>query len=239
MKRFNWENIRLLLIFIAIGFLYAFSANRNEHRALRKSEVKFDRTENLFVTPEAVNKLLIEKNRASETVGKENLDLNKLEKTVNAHEMVEESEVYVSVDGVLKAKVKQKTPIVRVFGATGSFYIDYNGKTMPLSELYTARVPLVSGAVDPKKPELMNVFRSINDDDFLKKNIIGIKVLENGSLVMKNRNYAYEIDFGKPIHVERKFKNYKAFFQKAALDSTINNYKRINLIFTKQVVCSK
>ena len=239
MKRFNWENIRLVLIFIAIGFLYAFSANRNEHRALQNSEVKFDRLENLFVTPEAVNKLLIEKNRASETVGKENLDLNKLEKTVNAHEMVEESEVYVSVNGVLKATVKQKTPIVRVFDATGSFYIDQNGKAMPLSTLNTARVPLVSGKVDPRNPELMNVFRMINEDDFLKKNIIGITVLESGALVMKNRNYAYEIDFGKPIHVERKFKNYKAFFQKAALDSTINNYKRINLIFTQQVVCSK
>lgn len=239
MKRFNWENIRLLLIIIALGFLYAFSANRNEHRALRKSEIKFDRSENLFMTPEAVNKLLIEKNRASETVGKENLDLNKLEKTVNAHEMVEESEVYVSVDGVLKAKVKQKTPIVRVFDASGSFYIDHQGRTMPLSALYTARVPLVTGSVNRGNKDLMKVFRAIHEDDFLKKNIIGINVLSNGTLVMKNRNYAYDIDFGKPIHVERKFKNYKAFFQKAALDSTINNYKSINLRFTQQVVCSK
>lgn len=239
MKRFNWENIRLVLIFIVVGFLFAFSANRNEHRALKKSEVAFEQTENLFLTPEAVNKLLIEKNRASETVAKENLDLNKLENAVNAHEMVEKSQVYVSVDGVLKAKVRQKTPVVRVFDGSGSFYIDYQGKKMPLSTLYTARVPLVSGMMDANNPELIKVFRSIHDDDFLKKNIIGIKMLPNGALVMKNRNYAYEIDFGRPIHIDRKFKNYKAFFQKAALDSTINNYKRINLIFTQQVVCSK
>ena len=36
-----------------------------------------------------------------------------------------------------------------------------------------------------------------------------------------------------------KIKNYKAFFQKAVSDSTLNKYKRINLKFTKQVVCIK
>jgi hypothetical protein len=50
----------------------------------------------------------------------------------------------VSIDGVLKAVVKQKTPIARVFTDEGSFYIDYQGSTMPLSDEYTARVPIVS-----------------------------------------------------------------------------------------------
>jgi cell division protein FtsQ len=56
---------------------------------------------------------------------------------------------------------------------------------------------------------------------------------------MQNRNYDYTIDFGKIINIDRKFKNYKAFFQKAVLDSTLNNYKKINLKFTQQVVCIK
>jgi cell division protein FtsQ len=36
-----------------------------------------------------------------------------------------------------------------------------------------------------------------------------------------------------------KFKNYKAFFQKAVLDSSLYNYKKIDLRFTQQVVCTK
>jgi len=79
----------------------------------------------------------------------------------------------------------------------------------------------------------------INEDEFLKKNIIGVQVLPNGSLVMANRNYDFRIDFGRTINIERKFKNYKAFFQKAVSDSTLTKYKRINLKFTKQVVCIK
>jgi cell division protein FtsQ len=39
----------------------------------------------------------------------------------------------------------------------------------------------------------------IQKDDFLKKNIIGITIEPNQSLTMKNRNFDYEIDFGKIV----------------------------------------
>jgi cell division protein FtsQ len=240
MRFFNWTNIRLLLMFIGILLLYSFTSHRNSHRKLTKSEVIFTDGDNAFVQPETVNKLLIENKRDAATIQKLGLDLNKLEKSVNAHNMVEKSEVFVSIDGVLKAVVKQKTPVVRVFGGNGSFYIDYEGNTMPLSTIYAARVPLVSGEINGKNSaDLNKVFRFIHDDDFLKKNIIGIQVLPSGSLKMMNRNFNYEIDFGRAINIEKKFKNYKAFFQKAASDSTIYSYKKINLKFTQQVVCTK
>jgi cell division protein FtsQ len=154
--------------------------------------------------------------------------------------MIQKADVFISVDGVLKAVVEQKTPVGRVFDETGSFYIDYEGNKMPLSDNYTARVPLLSGEITAvKKEKLSEVLGMIAEDDFLKKNIIGVQVLPNGSLIMANRNYDYQIDFGRTINIERKFKNYKAFFQKAVLDSTLDKYRRINLKFTKQVVCIK
>jgi cell division protein FtsQ len=154
--------------------------------------------------------------------------------------MIQKANVFVSVDGVLKAVVKQKTPVGRVFDEGGSFYIDYEGNKMPLSANYTARVPLLSGEITVvKKEKLSEVLRMINEDEFLKKNIIGVQVLTNGSLIMANRNYDFQIDFGRAINIEKKFRNYKAFFQKAVSDSTLKKYKKINLKFTKQVVCIK
>ena len=67
--------------------------------------------------------------------------------------MIEKSDVFVSIDGVLKAVVKQKTPIARVFEGDESFYIDYEGGKMPLSNNFTARVPLVSGEINKKNSE--------------------------------------------------------------------------------------
>ncbi|HEU0136045.1 MAG TPA: cell division protein FtsQ [Flavobacterium sp.] len=240
MKYFKWNNVRLLLMLALMIFLYSFTSERNANRTLRKSEVIFAGGSDRFVEVKTVNKLLIENKTTVAGIRKVTLDLNKLEKTLNNHGMIEKSEVFVTVDGVLKAVVKQKTPIVRVLNGDGSYYIDYEGNKMPLSEVQSARLPLVSGAQNIINSEaLIGFFRIIHDDDFLKKNIIGVLVLPNGNIKMKNRNFDYEIDFGKPLNIDGKFKNYKAFFQKASLDSTLYNYKMVNLKFSQQVVCTK
>ncbi|AWG20212.1 cell division protein FtsQ [Flavobacterium faecale] len=239
-RKINWDNLRLIVMSIVVIFLYSFTANRNGSRNLIKSSVVFIGENTLFIDKESVNKLLIENKNNASSIQKEDLALNKLENILNANEMIEESDVFVSVDGVLKAVVKQKTPVARVYDGNRSFYLDYEGTKMPLSDNFTARVPLVSGRItDQNKKKLADLFRVIYDDDFLKKNIIAIEIMPNGSLKMLNRDFNYLIDFGSVVNVERKFRNYKAFFQKAVLDSSLYNYKKIDLRFTQQVVCTK
>ncbi len=240
MRYFKWVNVRIFLMIGLIMFLFSFTTNRNSNRKLVKTDVIFVGSDNVFIEAEAVNKLLIEKKSVVESIKKEQVDLNTLEKSLNNHNMIEKSEVFVTVDGVLKAVITQKTPIVRVITETGSFYIDYEGNKMPLSDIQSARIPLVSAANDQvEKKEVQDLFRYIFDDEFLRKNIIGMEILPNGGVKLANRNYSYVIDFGKPQSIERKFANYKAFFQKASADSTLLQYKRVNLKFTQQVVCTK
>lgn len=240
MKKFNWINVKLIGMFALVIFLFSFTSKRNEERKLKKTIVEFVDENSPFITEESVNKLLIENNSSVKNIQKDKVDLKELEQNLNNHNMIQKCEVFVTVDGVLKAVVKQKTPVARVFGENGSFYVDYEGHKMPLSDNFTARVPIISGTINKKNSEdLTKVFRYIYEDDFLQKNIIGVEILPDGSLKMMNRNFNYVIDFGKTINVDKKFKNYKAFFQKAVQDSLINNYKTVNLKFTQQVVCTK
>ena len=240
MKLFNWTNIRLVLMFSLVIFLYSFTSHRNNNRKLTKSIVNFVGDDAPYLNQETVNKLLIENNKDAKSIGKDKLDLNKLEKRLSLHEMIEKSDVYVSIDGVIKAVVKQKTPVARVFDGDNSFYIDYKGNSMPLSANYTARVPLVSGVINKKNSKkLAELFRIIYDDEFLKKNIIGVEIMPNGSIKMLNRNYNYQIDFGSTVRMNAKFNNYKVFFQKAVLDSSLYKYKIIDLRFAQQVICTK
>ncbi|MGH2664929.1 cell division protein FtsQ/DivIB [Flavobacterium sp.] len=233
-------NIQLVAILGLVVFLYSFTSKRNEHRKISKPVIEFLDSESPFVTHEMVNKLLIENFGGTSTIQKDDLDLKNIEQTINKHSMIDNSEVYVSVDGKLETIVKQKTPIARVFNNNTSFYIDYKGGKMPLSSNFTARVPLVYGDINNAySKNCVELLQAIYNDDFLKKNIIGLKILPDGSVIMKNRNYSYDIDFGRTIQMERKFNNYKAFFQKAVQDTLIDSYKRINLKFTKQVVCTK
>lgn len=233
-------NIQLIGIILVVIFLYSFATKRNEKRKITKPEVEILDDKNPFITPETVNKLLIESFGGTSSIRKEDLDLKKIEQTINKHSMVDHSNVYVSVDGKLKTEVTQKTPIARVFNENTSFYIDNKGGKMPLSENFSARVPLVYGNLNSLYgKDFVALLKLIYEDDFLKKNIIGMNVLADGSIVMKNRNYSYDIIFGRTIHMERKFNNYKAFFQKAVQDTLLESYKSINLKFTKQVVCTK
>jgi len=240
MKIFNWTNIRLVFILGIALFLYSFAQHRNGDRKLKKSNVVFVGENALFLKSETVNKLLIENKRDASSIRKDEVDLNKIEKTLNAQDMIEKSDVFVSIDGVLKAIVKQKTPIARVYDGGHSFYVDYEGDKMPLSDNFTARVPIVSGTINEKNnKDLAALFRTIYDDAFLKKNIIAIQIMPNGSLKLFNRNYNYFIDFGRTMNMDEKFRNYKAFFQKAVLDSSLYKYNKIDLRFTEQVVCTK
>ena len=87
-KFFNWINIRLVLIFVGIIFLYSFALHRNEQRKLKKAKVEFIGNEKLFVTHEMVNKLLIENKTDASSIEKVALDLNVLEKNINKHNMI-------------------------------------------------------------------------------------------------------------------------------------------------------
>lgn len=240
MKKLNWNNIRLVLMLMAVVFLYAFGLERNKKRMVSAPRIEFVGESRLFITEDSVNKLLIENFERRKTIAKENLVLNKLESVLTNHPTIEKAEVFVTAKGELKAQVKQKTPVARINDSNRSFYFDYQGTEMPLSDNFSARVPLVSAHItDKNKAEITRILRYIHDDDFLKKNIIGIEIQENQNILMKNRNYNYVIDFGKPKNIERKFNNYKAFFQKASQDSLIEKYSNINLKLAKQVVCTK
>jgi cell division protein FtsQ len=240
MKKINWHTIRLVFIVFMMIFLYSFSSKRNSERKISKIDIKFESNENMFLTHEMVNNLLIQNLGSDKNIQIDKVNLNTLETVLDDHEMIEKAQVFSTIDGLLNTRIIQKTPIIRVITDNESYYLDSKGDKMALSQNFSARVPLVSGEVSntTEKPYLL-LFNEIKKDDFLSKNITGAQIMPSGNVVLTNRSYEYKIAFGKPIDVEKKLKNYKAFFQHAIKDTLIKNYKEVNLMFTQQVVCKK
>ncbi|MFD2909983.1 cell division protein FtsQ/DivIB [Flavobacterium ardleyense] len=240
MKKFNWHTIRLILVAFAMVFLYSFSSKRNSERKISTIDIRFESDENMFLTHEMVNNLLIQNLGGSAKVQKDKVDLNTLETVLDDHEMIEKAQVFSTIDGSLNTRITQKTPIVRVITGNEIYYLDSKGDKMSLSDNFSARVPLVTGAISVRKSKpYLFLFNEIKNDDFLSKNITGASITASGNVVLTNRSYNYKIVFGKPINVEKKLKNYKAFFHHAIKDTLIESYKEVNLMFTQQVVCKK
>ena len=240
MRRINWHSIRLVMVFFAMIFLYSFSSIRNNKRKISIQEIKFDSKENMFLTHQMVNNLLIQNLGDASRIQKDKVDLNTLENTLNHHEMIEKAEVFSTIDGFLNTRITQKTPILRVISDDDSYYLDRKGDRISLSTNFSARVPLIVGEISKeKRKSYLNLFNEINNDDFLSKNITGAQIMPSGNVVLTNRSFDYKIAFGKPINVQKKLRNYKAFFHHAIKDTLIKEYKEINLMFTQQVVCKK
>ena len=237
MKR-SLKFIQPLILILLIGGLYGFAEHRHKNRKLTDIKVSFTETENLYVTEEVVNKLLIQSNDSVSSIDKETLDLNRVEAMLNDHDMIENAEVFLTLDGKLKATVSQRKPIGRVAG-NSSFYLDRNGEIMPLSEYYSARVPLMFGFDGSTVAEVYGIVSYIQNDDFLRKHVTGITRLNAEAYALELRENDFQVYFGDTTKIDLKFNNFKAFYKKATKDKKLNTYKKVNLQFGDQVVCTK
>lgn len=229
----------MLLLLALVVFLFAFSSQRNAARHLVDLDVQFSGDDNLFISHQAVSKLLIQNTKVIGNVPKETLDLQLLESALNSNPMIKTAEVYVTVNGVLKADIEQKQPVARVH-TNASYYIDEDGLYMPLSSNYSARVPLITGHVE--KNNLKNVFTvasKVKNDAFLKTNVTEIHQSNAGIISLKLRQCEFIVQIGSVNLLDKKINNLKVFYKKHLKEKTLNTYSKVNLQFDNQVVCTK
>ena len=229
-----------LVQLITVTFLYSFSSKRNLEKKITKIEVEFENGKNNFLTHIMVNKLLIQNNKTIQNQKKSVIDLYVLENNVSKNSYVEKVKVFYDIKGVLKAHIKQRTPIARIISENSSYYVDKQGVEVPLSDNYSARVLLVSGIKNFEEiKEIMPLLTFILEDNFLQKEIVGIQKLAANSYQLSVRSGSYKIEFGDLTNISLKFKKLKVFYNTTFKDKTIQKYNKINVKYHNQVVCTK
>ncbi|WP_152285674.1 cell division protein FtsQ/DivIB [Flavicella marina] len=232
--------IKSLFLLSVVVFLYGFSAERNASRIVENSVVEFSNGANLFLSHEMVNKLLIQKNGEVKNQPKSLINLHDLENAVFQNPLVEDVKIYLTIDGLLKTMIKQRTPIARVNSGKEVYYIDEQGVKMPLSSNYSARVLLVSGEVHEEDLQpIYSLVTKLNSDSFLSKLIVGIQKKSTGDYILQTRKYDQKVFIGKIENLNLKFKKLEAFYNEMIQRNEVATYKTINLKFSNQVVCTK
>lgn len=237
--RVNLSIIKLAALLLVITGLYAFSNERNSSKQVTGMRVEFIGDQNLYLTEGTVNKLLIQNCGGLKNVPKENIVLNTVEKALEANEMVKSAQVYLTIDGELTSKIVQRKPIGRIEGDK-KFYLDDEGKRMPLSKNHSARVPIITGNISGKSLEdVYVILEHINKDDFFRKSVIGIHIQNDSEYQLRLRLNNFVVNIGGIEDLEAKFSNFKAFYAKANKDETLEDYAVVSLEFNNQVVCTK
>ncbi|WP_405395623.1 cell division protein FtsQ/DivIB [Maribacter sp. Asnod2-G09] len=235
----NWNFIKLAALVLVIMGLYAFSNERNSAKNVTGMKVEFVGDQNLYLTEGTVNKLLIQNYGSLDNVPKENIVLNTVEKALEANEMVKSAQVYLTIDGELTSRIVQRKPIGRIEG-NSKFYLDDEGKRMPLSNNHSARVPIITGNISGKSLEdVYVILEHINMDDFFRESVIGIHIKGEEEYQLRLRLNNFVVNIGGIEDLEAKFSNFKAFYAKANKDETLEDYAEVSLEFNNQVVCTK
>ncbi len=237
--RVNWNYMKIVSLLLIISGLYGFADYRSKAKKIDDISIKFLGDNNLYLNEALVNKLLIQKCGSLKNRRKEQVVLNTVETVIKSNPMVKNAQVYLSIEGELISKIVQRKPIGRVEGIS-KFYLDDTGKRMPLSKQHSARVPIITGKITGKSLEdAYVILEFINEDDFLRKNVIGIHIEDEGKYQLKLRIENFVVNLGGIENLDEKFKNFMAFYVKAAKDKTLNKYAKVSLEFENQVVCTK
>jgi len=232
--------IVFVLIFTSLIFLFDFSSRRKSEKKVKQISIEFADVFKEFLNQKMVEKLLIQNQETVQNKAKSIIDLQEIEHTVVSNPLIESASVYLTIDGLLKARVKQRTPIARVYSGDDMYYLDKEGVRVPLSNHYSARVLLVTGQFEAEDDqEIRSFVQRILADDFLKKEIIGLHKTQKNEWVLDTRIGNQKIEFGSLERISVKFKKLKAFYNTTFEDQTINKYRTINLKYHNQVVCTK
>lgn len=241
--------------------LLSFSYGKKKEKVCTAVQYNLDDIEsgNFFVTEERLDGILKNIGFKEGEDKFEEVDTKKLEKKLLSLSSVEEVEVFKNMNGTLEISLEQRKPIARVFNRNGyTIYIDDKGKTMQVSDYYTARVLVVNGHVNLKSGESVEVLSGndslsnmtmldelyelttyIENDKFLKAQIEQLYVEKNKEIILIPKVGNQEIIFGKVEDVETKFKKLKLFYKQGIDPTNLNLYKTINLKFNNQIVCKK
>ena len=190
-----------------------------------------------YITNDAIENLLFSAKNAEEYSLNE-LKINLLEKKLDADPMVENADIYLTIDGILKVVVKQREPIARIIANNQFYYMDMQGKQMPLSKATSARVPIVRGVSEKLWEDAHLILKHIYTDPFLKENIIELTA-NKGAFYTRLRGADFLICLGKANDIQLKFNNLKAFYKKADKDHFLEKYTRVDLQYNNQVVCHR
>ena len=183
----------------------------------------------------------------------EQIDLQKIQRALLQLPSVDHAEVFTTVDGCFTVKVSQRTPLYRVLNKEGdSYYIDTRGGRMPLSDQYTARVPILTGEInapfavnssdEKSEKQLANaaiLFEFLKENNFWKAQVEHVYVNNKGDFVLVPRVGSAHIVLGQPTDLEDKFSRLKLFYLEMTHRNNLNQYKRINVKYRDQVVCER
>lgn len=220
------------------------------------------RDSDFYITPNEVRKLI--EGQQGTVIGKpmDAINVQKLEKMLNANPYIADAQVYATLNGDLEVRLVQKKPIVRIINNDDeSFYIDSAGSIVPISDNYAPEVLIVNGninepynmyagknikqmmhdtSVHSMLPAIYKLATFVRKNKFWNSQVTQVYIDTAKDFCLTPRVGNQRIILGDTTDMEQKFNRLWVLYHNG-LNATgkWNDYSTINLKYNHQIVCTK
>lgn len=174
-------------------------------------------------------------------------DLRRMENQLKSNVWVKDAELFFDNSRVLQVRVEERVPVARIFTVTGnSFYIDSSGERLPLSDKFSARLPVVTsfpsekdkltGADSAMMRDIINISNYLLHDEFWMAQVSQIDIQPDRTFDMIPVVGNHIIEFGDGTDYEKKFKRLLLFYQQVLSKTGMDVYQKLNVRFARQVI---
>jgi len=179
-----------------------------------------------------------------------NFDLRKIETQLEKSKWVKNAELFFDNNDILKVNLQEREPVARVFTTTNaSFYIDTALAMLPLSDKFSARLPVFTGfpsdnivlsAADSNLlGQVRDISIAIQKDSFRMAMIEQVDINPQRSFEMIPKIGNQLIVFGDASAADEKFDKLELFYKEVMVKSGWNKYSVINVQYKNQLVAKR
>ena len=236
----------LAVLFFFIGF----SERKQGMVAVKDIIIKVENAnENQFIDEQDVVELMQLDQENLKGVSLDHLNMKEIEKRIKSNRFIEDAELYSDLKGNLIVKTTLRRPIARIVRNDGpDGYIAEDGTVMPVSDKFTTRVVLMSGAYSrlllqtenlnksEEGKQLMELLRLIREDEFWRAQIAQLDIDSKVRVNLFPQIGGQLIEFGKPENLELKLKKLRIFYKEILPQKGWNAYERVNLEYEGQII---
>jgi len=197
----------------------------------------------------------------SKTIG--DIDIAGIASLIKKNPYLENTDVVVTVEGDILIRADQCKPLIRYYSSAGyPHYIDIKGRIMPVNPAYPYKILIASGQIESPLKDGKNIFtisdsnfvlksklknlydihllaEIINADSILKALIEQVYVTSNGKIQLVTKAGSHIIYMGDTTDAAEKLENLKCFYKNGLVKTGWNKYKKLNLEYKNQIVCTK
>ena len=242
LKILSWIGIAAWFVVI-LGFV---SGEANQVLCNRIEVVLSDTVHMRFVTESDIRALFRSDGLELQGYPVSEINIREMESRLKENAYIKDAEVSTDITGRMEVRIEQRVPLVRIMsrGSRG-FYLDTEGKKMPLSDQFTPHIMLLSGYLaegEGQEEQLEEIHRFctyVSDHPLWSDQIVQIYRNRRGEYELIPRVGAHQILLGSMEMWEKKLRNLELLYEQGFPSYGWNTYGIINLKYTNQVICTK